>query len=118
MNGSAAGNGTNGNNNSTSSAKIEQLNSMREALFSQDGWGGVSIEYNKIKITNVHYKYNNIINFFCFNSNMLIKTLIGMSPVHLNLVQKLNRQQQEDLLHGNPMLIMVLSLELICGKLI
>ncbi|XP_073945094.1 trinucleotide repeat containing adaptor protein gawky isoform X3 [Choristoneura fumiferana] len=30
----------NGTTNSTSSAKIEQLNSMREALFSQDGWGG------------------------------------------------------------------------------
>ncbi|XP_022121163.2 protein Gawky isoform X1 [Pieris rapae] len=34
-------NGNNGNStNNTSSAKIEQLNSMREALFSQDGWGG------------------------------------------------------------------------------
>ncbi|XP_050346253.1 protein Gawky isoform X2 [Nymphalis io] len=31
--------GNNGNPNNTS-AKIEQLNSMREALFSQDGWGG------------------------------------------------------------------------------
>ncbi|XP_063380827.1 protein Gawky isoform X3 [Cydia fagiglandana] len=30
----------NGTSNTTSSAKIEQLNSMREALFSQDGWGG------------------------------------------------------------------------------
>ncbi|GBP38396.1 Protein Gawky [Eumeta japonica] len=35
---SGNGNGTNGNN--SSSAKIEQLNSMREALYSQDGWGG------------------------------------------------------------------------------
>ncbi|XP_039753809.1 protein Gawky isoform X2 [Pararge aegeria] len=34
-------NGSNGNNsNNNSSAKIEQLNSMREALYSQDGWGG------------------------------------------------------------------------------
>lgn len=40
-NGPSPGNGNNGNN-TTSSAKIEQLNSMREALFSQDGWGGVS----------------------------------------------------------------------------
>ncbi|XP_045497250.1 protein Gawky isoform X2 [Colias croceus] len=43
-NGNANGptaNGNSGNNtNNTSSAKIEQLNSMREALFSQDGWGG------------------------------------------------------------------------------
>lgn len=40
-NGPQAANGNNGNNsNSTSSAKIEHLNSMREALFSQDGWGG------------------------------------------------------------------------------
>ncbi|XP_049868969.1 protein Gawky isoform X2 [Pectinophora gossypiella] len=40
-NGPSPGNGNNGNNaNTTSSAKIEQLNSMREALFSQDGWGG------------------------------------------------------------------------------
>ncbi|KAG6450365.1 protein Gawky [Manduca sexta] len=40
-NGPANGNGNGGNNtNNTSSAKIEQLNSMREALFSQDGWGG------------------------------------------------------------------------------
>ncbi|XP_068632111.1 protein Gawky isoform X2 [Battus philenor] len=40
-NGSSVTNGNNGNNaNTTSSAKIEQLNSMREALFSQDGWGG------------------------------------------------------------------------------
>nr|XP_021192505.2 protein Gawky isoform X1 [Helicoverpa armigera]XP_021192521.2 protein Gawky isoform X1 [Helicoverpa armigera]XP_049699497.1 protein Gawky isoform X1 [Helicoverpa armigera] len=40
-NGPTSANGNNGNNaNSTSSAKIEQLNSMREALFSQDGWGG------------------------------------------------------------------------------
>ncbi|XP_037965138.1 protein Gawky isoform X2 [Plutella xylostella] len=38
-NGPSPGNGNNGNN-TTSSAKIEQLNSMREALFSQDGWGG------------------------------------------------------------------------------
>ncbi|KAL4709857.1 hypothetical protein ACJJTC_003820 [Scirpophaga incertulas] len=39
-NGPAASNGNNGNSvNSTSSAKIE-INSMREALFSQDGWGG------------------------------------------------------------------------------
>ncbi|CAH0397998.1 unnamed protein product [Chilo suppressalis] len=37
-NGPTGGNG-NGNVNSTSSAKIE-INSMREALFSQDGWGG------------------------------------------------------------------------------
>lgn len=44
-NGPTAGNGNNGNNsNSNSSAKIEQLNSMREALFSQDGWGGVSVD--------------------------------------------------------------------------
>ncbi|XP_034830628.1 protein Gawky isoform X4 [Maniola hyperantus] len=33
-------NGSNGNSNNNSSAKIEQLNSMREALYSQDGWGG------------------------------------------------------------------------------
>lgn len=40
-----SGNGNNGNNaNSTSSAKIEQFSTMREALFSQDGWGGVSIK--------------------------------------------------------------------------
>ncbi|VVD04511.1 unnamed protein product [Leptidea sinapis] len=42
-NGNANGpspNGANGNNTNNSSAKIEQLNSMREALFSQDGWGG------------------------------------------------------------------------------
>lgn len=33
--------GTNGGG-SSSSKQLEQLNSMREALFSQDGWGGVS----------------------------------------------------------------------------
>ncbi|XP_028161635.1 protein Gawky isoform X6 [Ostrinia furnacalis] len=38
-NGPSAGNGNGNNVNSTSSAKIE-INSMREALFSQDGWGG------------------------------------------------------------------------------
>lgn len=35
-------NGSNGGSNNNS-AKIEQLSSMREALYSQDGWGGVSI---------------------------------------------------------------------------
>ncbi|CAH2037775.1 unnamed protein product, partial [Iphiclides podalirius] len=39
-NGPTATNGNGNNANTTSSAKIEQLNSMREALFSQDGWGG------------------------------------------------------------------------------
>lgn len=43
-NGPTAGNGNGSNVNSTSSAKIE-INSMREALFSQDGWGGVSAQY-------------------------------------------------------------------------
>ncbi|XP_041978299.1 protein Gawky isoform X2 [Aricia agestis] len=38
-NGPSTANG-NGSVNNTSSAKIEQLSSMREALFSQDGWGG------------------------------------------------------------------------------
>ncbi|XP_013199683.1 protein Gawky isoform X1 [Amyelois transitella] len=33
-------NGNNGNSMTASSAKIEQLNSMREILYSQDGWGG------------------------------------------------------------------------------
>lgn len=41
-NGNNSPNGSNGGGNN-SSAKIEQLNSMREALYSQDGWGGVSI---------------------------------------------------------------------------
>ncbi|XP_032519907.2 protein Gawky [Danaus plexippus] len=39
-NGPSGGNGNGNSTNNTSSAKIEQLNSMREALFSQDGWGG------------------------------------------------------------------------------
>lgn len=39
---------SNTQNNGTSSntkQQLEQLNSMREAIFSQDGWGGVSIHY-------------------------------------------------------------------------
>ncbi|KAJ2946151.1 hypothetical protein O0L34_g5083 [Tuta absoluta] len=39
-NGPSPNNGNGNGANTTSSAKIEQLNSMREALFSQDGWGG------------------------------------------------------------------------------
>lgn len=31
--------------------QLEQLNNMREALFSQDGWGAVSIPFNKINKT-------------------------------------------------------------------
>lgn len=46
-NGNNSPNGSNGGSNNNSSAKIEQLNSMREALYSQDGWGGVSITTNK-----------------------------------------------------------------------
>ncbi|KAM3964506.1 LOW QUALITY PROTEIN: trinucleotide repeat containing adaptor protein gawky [Aphomia sociella] len=41
-NGPSPGNGNNGNNTMTGSSanKIEQLNFMREVLYSQDGWGG------------------------------------------------------------------------------
>lgn len=38
------GSGANSNtSNNSTKQQLEQLNTMREALFSQDGWGGVSI---------------------------------------------------------------------------
>jgi DNA mismatch repair ATPase MutL len=42
--GSSGSSGANSNTGSNSTKQqLEQLNTMREALFSQDGWGGVSI---------------------------------------------------------------------------
>lgn len=64
--------------------QLEQLNTMREALFSQDGWGGVSIFLCPF---NFFFNGNSRCITVCFinYSKMLTKTLVGIFHHHLNL---------------------------------
>ena len=47
---------TNGSSGSSSSKPFEQLNSVREALFSQDGWGGNNVKQVMLTLFYNHYE--------------------------------------------------------------